>query len=174
MTDRDLERIEDLYKRLHQAWMGPEHAVRSRKAAIEDLRREWEALGPSGEVPEELITILESGAPFVRVHLRPWRDRGGTKEILADSFVRSALEHAASPESFRAAWRRTGEDIRCGRLPFESSKYADLDEKLGAAGYPPIHHSTAYAGALRPAYRVVHQAETPRLRASLDRASRSD
>lgn len=80
----------DLYKLLHQATEGAEHAVSDRASASAWLQRELGSLGagPTGEEP--LIDPLGDAARYVRVHLRPYLRRGGDPDTLLEAFIATA------------------------------------------------------------------------------------
>ena len=107
--------VEDLYKLLHQAYLGPGHAIPSREAAASYLEREWAEIGAA--LPgEPMVEVLAEGAPFLRIHLRPFRDRGGKVDSLLDAFVRSASVKTDSA-SFHLAWRLARVRIATGEIP---------------------------------------------------------
>lgn len=164
--------LADIYKAVHQAYLGPGHAIPGREAAGAYLLREWAGLGVSA--PEESLLVAGfPGAPFVRVHLRPYRDRGGTIDSLLAAFLRSGTVPVDSG-AFREAWQGVGASIRRGDLPFAPAAYDSLEALLSSLGYPAIHHSAAYAAAHRPAYRVVARREAERLLRSLPPLARPE
>lgn len=151
--------IEDLYKLVHQAFQGPGHAIPTREAAAASLAREWSGLGP-GRPDERMIEVLVREAPFVRVHLRPFRDRGGRMEDVLAAFLRSARV-APDPASFRRVWAELGEWLAGGGSHLNAAAHRDLDARARDLGYPAIHHSQTYLRATDPAYRVVARGEAP-------------
>lgn len=157
--------VEDLYKLLHQAYLGPGHAIPSREAAAAYLEREWAALEAAGP-GEPLVEVLAEGAPFVRIHLRPFRDRGGTADSLLGAFLRSA-DVPIDSVSFKRAWSLARERIARGEIELSIAGYDSADAELRPLGFPAIHHSAAYQQHHRPAYRVVAAREVQRLQASL-------
>jgi hypothetical protein len=160
-ADTAFFRVEDLYKLIHQAYLGPGHAIPSREAAATYLDREWREIGAA--LPgEPLIEVLAEGAPFVRVNLRPFRDQGGRIDSLLDAFVRSGSEKTDSV-SFRLAWRLARLRIATGEIPLSVEAYDSLDAEVRPLGYPAIHHSATYQERFRPAYRVVAAREAQRL-----------
>jgi hypothetical protein len=153
--------VEDLYKLLHQAYLGPGHAIPSREAAESYLRREWEGLG-AARANEPLVETLAEGAPFLRVNLRPFRDRGGASDSLLDAFVRSAST-PTDPAAFARAWGLARERIAWGEIPLRLADYDSLEARTRPLGYPAIHHSDCYDKRMTPAYRVVARREADRL-----------
>jgi hypothetical protein len=161
------EALEDVYKRLHQAWMGPGHAITSYPVALADLRREVVSLDPALGSGRTLITILTAGTLFRRVHLVPYVARRGSIEALAEAFVRSGDESYRSLDGFLTAWGRVLEEIHRGRLPFGLGDYAILNDRLRALDYPALRHTPTYSAVHRPSYRVIHEVEVAGLVAGL-------
>ncbi len=162
--------IEDIYKLLHQAYLGPGHAIPSREEAAAYLRDEWAGLGEP-RAGEPLLEVLVEGAPFVRLHMRPYRALGGTEDSLLAAFLRSATAPVDSV-SFARAWSLARVRIDSGELPLSIAAYDSADAELRPLGYPAIHHSPAYQKRFQPAYRVIAAGEAERLTGWL--ASRSD
>ena len=146
--------MRDAYKWIFQATMGGEHAAPSRDAADRWLRQEWKALGPTAAEERLLERLGESG--IVRLHLRPFRDAGGTPDALLDAFLASAASFSPDRETFVRIWRALGDRLRqapIGRLTYEA--WVQLDDETRKAGYPAVHHSDGFTKAHRPAYRVL-------------------
>ena len=142
----------DLYKLLHQAALGSEHAVRDTVAAREWLDQELAGMGPGPAEP--LIDSLRADGWVVRIHLRPFVAAGGDPEALLQAFIGTA----ADPGD-RADLRRAGEvAVRMAQakaLPWPDSTVSALFAGLAVQGYPAVHHSAAFVEHYRPAYRVV-------------------
>lgn len=162
--------IEDLYKLLHQAYLGPGHAIPSREEAAAYLHDEWASLsGPLDGEP--LLEVLAEGAPFVRLHMRPYRAQGGTEDSLLVAFLRSAATPVDSI-SFRRAWGLARARIEGGEIHLSLAAYDAADAELRPLGFPAIHHSPAYQRRFQPAYRVIGLPEAGQLLAWL--ASRTN
>lgn len=156
-----LPTVEDAYKLLHQAYRGPDHAIHSPEAAAAWLREEWVSMGET-RLGEALLESLLEVAPFVRVHLRPYRDLAGTPDSMLAAFLRSA-EAPDDSLAFLQAWADLRGAIVEGRTPFTVSAYDTLDALAREHGYPAIHHSEAYRRSHAPAYRVLTRPEAKRL-----------
>lgn len=146
--------VEDVYKLLHQASFGSEHAVADEARARRWLEEELAAL-TAVRVPEVLLEPITPDGAVLRVHLRPYAARGLAPELLLGAFLRTAREFkgeaALLEEGWDAALMLAGE----GRLPFDAGGLREWGERMRGAGYPAVHHSEAYARVYRPAYRVV-------------------
>lgn len=148
-------RIEDAYKWLYHAALGGEHAVTSEDGPRRWLDREWAALGaPLAHEPE--VVPLTTDGKIVRINLRPYKSRGGDKEMLLWSFVLSAEKFKSDKSVFVREWGALGARLR--NQPWAaltSQEWSRLDRDVRAKGFPAIHHSAHYEARYKPAYRVV-------------------
>jgi hypothetical protein len=148
-----LMELEDLYKLVHQAAMGSEHAVSDTAAARAWLDRETENLGQGPPDPE--IDPLAPDSSIVRVHLRPYLMGGGNPEELLSAFLETANLFAGSETRLRRYWGFAADMAIAGELPFDADEMAAYFARLDSSGFPAVHHSASYEEAYRPAYRVV-------------------
>lgn len=79
-----------LYKLLHQAALGSEHAVSERGSVERWMARELQEMGEG--VAEPLIDLISHNGETVRVHLRPYAAAGHGTGSLLDAFIRPANE----------------------------------------------------------------------------------
>lgn len=145
--------LDDLYKLVHQAAMGSEHAARGASAARAWLAQEIAEMGPGPDEP--LADPISSDGAIVRIHLRPYVGRGLDPDLLAAAFQRTAREFRGRLEAIGAALAEASHLVRAGRLAFPETDIASLTLRMQRAGFPAVHHSEAYVAAYRPAYRVV-------------------
>jgi hypothetical protein len=142
----------DLYKLLHQASLGSEHAVGDTVAAREWLERELAGMGPGPAEP--LIDSLRADGWVVRIHLRPFVAAGGDPEAILQAFIGTAAD-PGDREDLRRAGEVAVRLARAKALPWPGSTVSALFAGLAAQGYPAVHHSAAFVEHYRPAYRVV-------------------
>ncbi len=147
--------LDDLYKLVHQAAMGSEHAVVDEARAREELAREMVDAGSGPDEP--LVDPISPDGSVVRVHLRPYVRQGLDPNLLAEAFVRTARELRGAPSAVEAALAEAAKLARDGALAFREADVLSLAERMRQEGFPAIHHSRAYAATYRPAYRVVAQ-----------------
>jgi hypothetical protein len=83
--------IQDLYKLLHQAALGSEHAISSREAVERWMTRELAEMREG--IGEPLIDPISHNGEIVRIHLRPYVSTGHDPMLLLDAFIRTANEH---------------------------------------------------------------------------------
>ena len=141
----------DLYKLLHQASRGSEHANPGEAVAQGRLERELREMGPGPAEP--LVDSLRADGAIARVHLRPWQEAGLDAGLLLAAFRSTAGAWREVPGELEAALRQaTG---LAGELGLAEDAVAALAAQMKEAGYPPGQHSAAYRLHYRPAYRVV-------------------
>jgi len=142
--------LTDLYKLIHQAALGSEHAICAEASAREWLTRELAEMGVGPAEPLPDLLSVQTG--IARIHLRPYLASGGDLERLLNSFIRTANEIQGDPQTLEQYWR-----IATG---FGCFPVAEMDAFILARqmqGYPAVHHSPEYKHLYRPAYRVVWQ-----------------
>ncbi|MEO8156655.1 MAG: hypothetical protein ABI648_02585 [Betaproteobacteria bacterium] len=145
--------LDDVYKLLHQAALGPGHAVANPVAARKRLDEEIAALGE--ESAELLQDVISPDGRLGRVHLRPYLASGGDRDALHRAFVETANSYPASPDKLAKFCGCLGDLAAAGGIPFAREEVVTYFGKIASDGYPAIHHSEAFRNAYRPAYRVV-------------------
>jgi len=140
--------IQDVYKLLHQAALGSEHAISDPEGAREWMKRELAELG-SG-IDEDTIDPISPDGEIVRVHLRPFIAQGGDPETLLAAFIRTANEFHGDKTILEIYWK-TATELR----HFSSEAMGGFIESIRAEDYPAVHHSVIYENTYRPAYRVL-------------------
>jgi len=145
--------LADIYKLLHQAAMGPGHAVRSADAAHKALDEEAAGLGDGPTEP--LLDPISPDGRLARVHLRPYVASGKDLRALADAFVNTATTYPASRDKLAKFCGCLGDLADAAGIPFSRAQVTGYFDPIVAQGYPVVRHSEAYRAAYRPAYRVV-------------------
>ncbi len=145
--------VADLYKLLHQATMGAEHAVASSEAADEWLARELRNL-PEGP-REPLVDTLGTGGRFARIHLRPFQALGHPRTNLSEAFVKTASGSHGDRSELECALATARTLSHEGRLPWTGSEVAGFFATQESKGFPAVHHSSQFERTYRPAYRVI-------------------
>ena len=145
--------LQDLYKLIYQAAMGSEHAVSDTDMVHTSLERELEALadGPA----ESVIENISPDSRLVRINLRPYFAAKGDRSALITAFVRTANEYKGSDCQLRRYWSYAERMAADGELPFTYAALEGFFAQMQEQGFPAVHHSTTYASAYHPAYRVI-------------------
>lgn len=150
---------EDLYKLLHQAAMGSEHAMHDTAGVRSWMVRELATMGTAGREP--LVDTIAPGGAIVRINLRPWVAAGRSTDSLLAAFIATAT--AYPPDTARLARYLAAADaiVAAGRAPFGVDAWRALVATERGRGFPAIEHSDGYVESYRPAYRVVAGALVP-------------
>lgn len=145
--------LDDIYKLLHQAALGPGHALDNPAAARKRLDEEIAALG---EAPPELLQdVISPDGRLGRVHLRSYLASGGSADALHRAFVETANSYPASPDKLAKFCGCLGDLAAAGGIPFAREEVVAYFDRIARASYPVVHHSRKYTDAYKPAYRVV-------------------
>ncbi len=142
----------DLYKLLHQGWLGPGHMAPSVETARRYLDEERSRLASSRN-PEPGLEDLPGPHGLVRVHLQAWpaeRD-----DMLASAFVITAETIVPDSQSFVRELDSVGGHLERLKLPFDEDTWRAFVVARVADGLPAVHHSDSYRMRYSPAYRVV-------------------
>jgi hypothetical protein len=147
-------KIQDLYKLLHQAALGSEHAFLDPESARDWLTRE---LAEMSDGPREsLIDPISLDGGIVRIHLRPFVTAGYDADELLESFIRTAREYQGNARLLEEYWRAAVKTAY-----FAVGTMDKFIQTMKKQNYPPVHHSAEYERIYRPAYRVVAQEFCP-------------
>ena len=143
----------DLYKLLHQAAMGSEHAMHDTAGVRAWMVNELATMGTGPAEP--MIDTIAPGGAIVRVNLRPWVAAGRSTDSLLAAFIATAT--AYPPDTARLASYLAAADqvVASGGASFTLADWHAYVAAKRGEGYPAGEHSPAYEEAYRPAYRVV-------------------
>jgi hypothetical protein len=145
--------LADIYKLLHQAALGPGHAVENPVAARNRLEQEVAGLGDGPAEP--IRDIISPDGRLARVHLRSFMAGDGDLDVLHRAFVETAESYPASTDKLAKFCACLGDLAATGAIDFAKQDVVEYFDKIAQEGYRAIHHSNAFHGAYRPAYRVV-------------------
>jgi len=145
--------IEDVYKLIHQAALGSEHALKDKNRARERLVREMAELSPGPEEP--LIDTISPDGQVVRVHLRPYSRLQLDGQLLLEAFLCTANHCQGSTVQAEEFYMTAVRLAQEGTLPFPDKDMQGFLTKMKTAAFPPVHHSSIFRTAYQPAYRVV-------------------
>ncbi|MBX3287901.1 MAG: hypothetical protein KF855_01025 [Acidobacteria bacterium] len=154
---------QDAYKWLHQATRGAEHALSDIDEAFTKLEAEWNSLSaPFADEP--LWQPLRPDGLIGRLHLRPFKNSGGSVIDLQRAFLNSSVMFDSNDEFLYSAWIDLGNRLSaspCGNLSF--TDWRVLGEHLQITGFPAMSHSQTYRAAHSPAYRILVDVEMKNL-----------
>lgn len=150
--------VEDIYKLLHQAALGPAHAVDG-AAARARLASEIGAL-PDG--PEEpLADPISPDGRLARIHLRTFVARGLDPDVLADAFAETARTWTPATDKLAKFCGCLGDLADAGGIAFARDDVERYMNARAAEKWPAVHHSDTFRQRWLPAYRVVDLALLP-------------
>ena len=145
---------QDVYKLLHQAVMGPGHAIPDPGAVRSWLEREIASLQPSDH-DDPLCEPIGGDPEMVRIHLRPYVEAGRDPVELLDAFVTSANLVKPEPDRLDALLHAAVEHLRnAGSADMAGTLHA-LRAELLERGFTAVRHSQAFRQTYAPAYRIV-------------------
>jgi hypothetical protein len=155
LTRYPVMQVQDVYKLLHQAALGSEHAGLDETSAQKRLEKE---LAGMGEGPEEpLIDPISPDGQIARVHLRSCLGAGMDMQMILRAFLRTANEWHGSPETLRAYGRAAAQQAEMGKWGLRGVEIEAFFATMETQGYPAAHHSSVFAEMYHPAYRVVQR-----------------
>jgi hypothetical protein len=144
---------EDLYKLLHQAAMGSEHAMTDSAGIRGWMENELRTMGEG--TAEPMVDTIAPGGRVVRVHLRPWVAAGRSTDSLLHAFIATARVVPQDTLTLARFLRVADSMVIEGKLPFAVDPWRALVAEARADGFAARHHSAGYETAYHPAYRVV-------------------
>ena len=141
--------IEDIFKYLFQSAFGCEHFVPDEDAAVQYIKREFDAV-PKASPP---MTDRLDGE-YSRVYLSHLNS-GLQAQTLARLFCRSAKKEPLGESMLEQKLQIAAAMVADGTLPFDSNVFDQKVAEWKAMGYPAVHHSDIFRATYHPAYRVV-------------------
>ena len=153
LTRSPAMQVQDIYKLLHQAALGSEHAIRDEQAARDWLERELAEMGAGPDDP--LMDPLSPDGQILRVHLRPYLRAGKDPETLLQAFIQTATEWRGSPEKLKEYGAAAARLAQAGTGPIRREEIEAFFANMEEQDFPAVHHSEVYERLYRPAYRVV-------------------
>jgi len=145
--------VEDVYKLIHQAAKGSEHAVKNVSAVQKWMEQE---LATMGEGPEESVTDpIRPDNLILRIHLRPYVAKGGDPQVLVNAFITTANQFVGTRDELERYWASAEQLAMEEKLPVKPEKMNEFFTEARKAGFPAYEHSLIYEDLYRPAYRVI-------------------
>ena len=161
IVNRQLKRYpqataQDLYKSLHQATMGTEHALSDIDGARNYLKEELAKTKADDSMP--LLESIGIGSPMYRVHLAPFKARKLPEDSLFSAFAETAKLVKPPLSLLEFVLDTVLRSYEDGQLPLLPAGFADYVQEQKAAKFPARHHSSLFRQHYAPAYRVISPA----------------
>jgi hypothetical protein len=148
-----LMQLDDVYKLLHQAALGPGHAVEDVAAARKRFDAEIQSLGSGPEEP--IADAISPDGRLARIHLRPYIEAGHDLAALFEAFVQTAQNYPASRDKLAKFCGCLGDLAGAGGIPFAQARVVEHFEAIARRQFPVVSHTATYRETYKPAYRVV-------------------
>ncbi len=159
-------RIEDFYKLIYQAVMGPKHLIHNKKGAFYSLEQEVKKLSFFLESPSEkmmpLYFDISLNIPLVRLNLLPYIKESGRRKTKSEKveklffyLVKTAEEIIPEKEKLVKKWQEVENLVRDREVEIGLSEYQEFTEKIIQDNFPAISHSIIYKEKYHPHYRVI-------------------
>lgn len=159
-------KIQDLYKFIHQAAMGSEHAIKNFAAAKRWMVEELASMDTTYH--NELCDTLSPGGKLVRINLRPFQKLNYDPALLVSAFIKTANKFKGSIDTLRYYWAIAINLAEEGDIPLNKREMISYFEDKERDRFPAVHHSELYKKLYHPAYRVVAAEYLDFLRANLE------
>ena len=154
-SKRDM-RVQDVYKLLYQSHFGVEHTLRDRTNTLSFLNDELAVLD-SAFSGESLIEPISTSNDIVRINLRPYKALNLDPAALVELTFRAPRETLPDTLMFFRQWSEYSALVRYGLLDFSPDELKEFDQRITDGKLDPVHHSTDYSSANKPAYRVLRR-----------------
>ncbi|HEY7494282.1 MAG TPA: hypothetical protein VIH59_24675 [Candidatus Tectomicrobia bacterium] len=143
--------LQDVYKLLYQRVFGPEHSVGNLAAARQRLYLEILQLpqAPSAVPLFEPLSLI-----LCRVNLQSFMQSGSSVEQLWQACRQTVREF--QPGTLADLQRNWSVFLATPwARRYAPERLVQFWQSMATAGFPPVHHSRAYAEAYAPHYRVI-------------------
>ncbi|TET78767.1 MAG: hypothetical protein E3J41_03725 [Candidatus Cloacimonadota bacterium] len=147
--------VQDVYKVLFQATMGPQHIMNDKEKAFTKLKKEFKRIKPDCITDEELIEHVSIDGTVARVNLRPYKRKFSDIEPLFNIMVKSAENFIPDKEELIKLWERFKTLVQKGELDFYYNEVLACASEIMLKGVTHITHSEMYRRNENPSYRVV-------------------
>ena len=145
--------IQDIYKLIHQAAMGPEHLIKNKKSAYERLCGELEKITGSSTRP--LLEEIDPSNQLVRLNLVSFKEKQGNPQKLFEAFCQTTSIYNASQEKLIQYCNEILILAEQNHIPYSKTDLRKFFEIKESQNYSAEHHSAVYAKAYQPAYRLI-------------------
>jgi hypothetical protein len=145
--------VQDIYKLIHQAAMGPGHLIPDKGSAFERLCHEFEQIEILFSQP--LLEEIDPLGQLVRLNLSPFKKQNGDLKKLFEVFYQTSITFKTIPLNMKQYC-----DEIISMLSKHKSTYDSHDQKSyfqikESQNFPAVHHSAKYRNTYHPAYRLI-------------------
>ena len=149
-----LMELPDVYKLLYQGVMGPEHMVATQQEFSRRLIAEFE-IQPLGDT-HQVLEVIHPDHILFRLNLRPYKVQHSSIDSLIPAMLATTKSIVGTLDDLESVWLDFTNSCKRGDMAnFPSPQLDEFSRRLKQQGYPPFHHSEAYAKEYQPAYRLI-------------------
>ena len=148
-----LLKIQDIYKLIYQAAMGPEHLIPDKDAAHKKLCAELENITEFYAQP--LFENIDPTEQLVRVNLNSFKQGQGDPEKLFEAFYQTSITFLPKVDLIKIYIQQAIHLSENKIWPFEIDVIKSFFHLKGSQNFPAVHHSDIYRKTYCPAYRLV-------------------
>ncbi|MCK4688694.1 MAG: hypothetical protein KAT41_00195 [Candidatus Marinimicrobia bacterium] len=145
--------VQDLYKLIYQATLGPAHLGTNEEIILSYLNREVESINADPEI--DLVENISPSGKYVRINLKKFKDKGGNIKLLTNAIALSAKEKVLSERILNKRWEMIARMVDSGDLPFDKEEFRQFSDFIISNKSEIPHHSKKYRECYSPSYRVV-------------------
>ena len=151
--------VQDYYKFIHQASMGPGHWKMDPGMALQYLRAEIRTLTKDSTQP--LCQFLSPDSELIRINLRPYLAMNGDIDSLAEAFAQTSNNFQQSEKALETDLTLFISAVRKKKIPLSLDTVQSYIRRMRKEHFPAVHHSPQYEETYKPAYRVVFRKYLP-------------
>ncbi|PWB51592.1 MAG: hypothetical protein C3F13_14250 [Anaerolineales bacterium] len=157
-----LMELQDAYKLIYQAVLGPEHLIGSPEEFSRYLELEYASL--QADAAQHLFEPIRADGSLFRLNLRAYKARELGLAGLVTPLMMTAQFIQGTQSELRLTWGSFTQLCLQGYVRhFEPEEVELLDWQLIEQDFPALHHSEAYRRLYQPAYRLVSAGLIPSL-----------
>ncbi|MBL7135168.1 MAG: hypothetical protein ISS81_01080 [Candidatus Marinimicrobia bacterium] len=145
--------VQDLYKIIYQATLGPAHLGTNEKIILSYLNREIESINADPEI--DLVENISPSGKYIRINLKKFKNKSGNVKLLANVIALSAKEKVLNMEILNKRWKMIARIVDSGDLLFDKEEFRQFSNFIISNKSEIPHHSKKYRECYSPSYRVV-------------------
>ncbi len=153
--------VQDIYKLIHQAVMGPEHIISDKDSAFVRLRLEYTQIDISFSQP--LWEEIDPLGQLIRLNLAPFKNRNGDLKKLFEFFYQTSVSFKAKPKNMKHYFNEIISLSNENKIAYDTYELKSFFQVKESLEFPAVHHSVKYKSTYHPAYRLIAKGLLPEL-----------
>ncbi|MBN1406256.1 MAG: hypothetical protein JW956_00620 [Calditrichaceae bacterium] len=148
-----LMKIQDIYKLIYQAAMGPEHLIADKADAYNRFFNELDKINEF--YFQSVYENIDPEDKVVRINLGPFKFNNGNPEALFEAFYQTSRTFSPKIENMQLYCKQVYCLAADKKLPFNLKEIQSLFREKASQNFPAVHHSDVYRKSYHPAYRLI-------------------